>query len=328
MGFIDLSRLGPAEVAHGWMFIGLAINILLLGIMVIQTYQYYINYKNDRLWLKLFVGFLLVGDIFNTAFDAAYLYETLIVNFGNLDALAKATWLFACEPATTAIIVLAVQLFFAWRVFIVTETRVWSVLIVALALTGAVTGITTAVDVMRIPLFTQFQEFKPVVAVWMVSEVAADIISTSILVWYLRNHKSGLERSDKIVDKIIRFTVQTGLITFIFASFHLAFYLSDESGLHLLFNFPICKLYSNSVLSSLNSRFSWKFGNNAGSESQGRITSTGNFAVAGRANKNSEALNIEHHSSPEVYIHVESHELHDRQVLSDSKMHPSEWSAV
>ncbi|KAF9529962.1 hypothetical protein CPB83DRAFT_851901 [Crepidotus variabilis] len=316
MGFIDLSHLGPAEIAHGWMFIGLAINILLLGIMVIQTYLYYSRYTNDRLWLKVFVGFVLVADMLNTVFEAAYLYETLIVNFGNLDAVAKATWLLACEPATTAIIVLSVQLFFAWRVFMLTQRRLWPVLIMAFALSGAVAGITSAVNVFRFPvLATQSHKFKPVVVVWMTSEVAADMISTSILVWYLRNHKSGLERTDQIVDKIIRFTVQTGLITFIFASFHLGFFLSDQSGLHLLFNFPICKLYSNSLLSSLNSRFSSKSRNNAGSESEGCM-------------KTIEALNFEHHSTPEVHVQVESYELHDRKVLADSKTHQSEWSVV
>ncbi|KAF9522101.1 hypothetical protein CPB83DRAFT_864976 [Crepidotus variabilis] len=301
------------------MFIGLAINILLLGIMIIQTYLYYSRYTNDRPWLKILVGFILVADIFNTVFDAAYLYETLIINFGNLDAVAKATWLLACEPATTAIIVFSVQLFFAWRVFMLTQTRVWSVLIMAFALSGVIAGITSAVDVLRFPvLATQSQKFKPVVVIWMASEVAADIISTSILVLYLRKHKSGLERSDQIVDELIRFTVQTGLITFIFASLHLAFFLSDESGLHLLFNFPICKLYSNSLLSSLNSRFSSNSGNNPGIEAR-------NFTM-----KTTEALNFEHHSSQStnVHGHGEPHEFDNSQIFADSKMHQREWYAV
>ncbi|KAF9529975.1 hypothetical protein CPB83DRAFT_893183 [Crepidotus variabilis] len=247
MGFINLSRLGPAEVAHGWMFIGLDINILLLGIMIIQTYLYYSHYKNDGLWLKLFVGFLLVADIFNTVFGAAYLYESLIVNFSKVNALGKATWILA---STTAVVVLSVQLFFAWRVYALTQTRIWSFFIVAFALTAAVGGITMSVDVVRC------------------------------------KHKSGVDRSDQIVDKLIRFSVQTGLITFIFASLHLAFFLSDESGLHLLFNFPICKLYSNFLLSSLNSRFASK----SGIEAQ-------NLTM-----KTTESVNFEHQSSLSIDI--------------------------
>lgn len=35
---------------------------------------------------------------------------------------------------------------------------------------------------------------------------------------------------------------------------------------HLIFNFPLSKLYSNSLLSSLNSRAGWKYGNSGDDE--------------------------------------------------------------
>ncbi|KAK0469178.1 uncharacterized protein EV420DRAFT_1492886 [Desarmillaria tabescens] len=39
--------LGPAEVAHGPMFIGFMFNVLLYGIMITQVYLYFTAYKQQ-----------------------------------------------------------------------------------------------------------------------------------------------------------------------------------------------------------------------------------------------------------------------------------------
>ncbi|KAF8877461.1 hypothetical protein CPB84DRAFT_1661517, partial [Gymnopilus junonius] len=49
-------------------------------------------------------------------------------------------------------------------------------------------------------------------------------------------------------------TVQTGLITAVVATIDLFIYVFNPTGLHLIFNFPLCKLYSNSLMSTFNSR--------------------------------------------------------------------------
>jgi len=57
-----------------------------------------------------------------------------------------------------------------------------------------------------------------------------------------------------MVDRIIRFTVQTGLLTLIVTGLGLLFYLTSPKGTYLLLNFITSKLYTSSLLSSLNSR--------------------------------------------------------------------------
>lgn len=78
-------------------------------------------------------------------------------------------------------------------------------------------------------------------------------------------------------------TVQTGMITAICAVIDLIAFLASvslvlfrveallayspmlqPSGLHLVFNLPLSKLYANSLMSSLNSRAGWKYGNSVG----------------------------------------------------------------
>ncbi|KAJ7100288.1 hypothetical protein B0H15DRAFT_944623 [Mycena belliarum] len=178
------------------------------------------------------------------------------------------------DPATTAIIAFLVQLFYIRRVKLLTGS-VWLALLVgACALSGLAGGIVTSVEVLLEPHFRDFIHFKSVVIVWLAGECVCDIMIATILVVHLRFHKSGIASTDILVDRIIRLTVQTGLATALCATIDLILFLSDPLALqvtyflnvmladrtglhyfrHLSFNIPLCKLYTNSLLSSLNSR--------------------------------------------------------------------------
>ncbi|PBK66346.1 hypothetical protein ARMSODRAFT_1021542 [Armillaria solidipes] len=249
---------GPAEVAHGPMFIGLMFNLLLYGIMITQVYLYFAAYKQDKLVVKLFVLLLFLCDTINTVFDFVYLYDCFVLHFSEAAYLAKATWVFSTDPAMTGIISGLVQLFFAWRIFVLTSNLCLCGIVVLLALLGTAGGIATAAESGITTQFLQFQRFQvDAVTIWLASDCLCDIVITFLLVRHLydrQGQKTGFKRSDDLVDKIIRTTVQTGLITSLCALVDLIIYLSLPTGIHLIFNLPLSKLYTNSLMSSLNSR--------------------------------------------------------------------------
>ncbi|KAF7360411.1 hypothetical protein MVEN_00771100 [Mycena venus] len=249
-----LTSYGPAELSHGPIFIGLLFNTILYGVMIIQSYFYFTTFRNDKTWTKIFVASILVLDTLNTVFDFLYLYESLIIHFDDVPFLSRATWLFATDPVTTAIIASLVQLFYAWRVKVLTGNIWLTLFVVACSVAGLAGGIATTVEVMVMPRFMDFIRFKSAVIVWLVAECVGDLVITIILVKHLSSQRTGLEDTDILIDRIIRLTMQTGLVTAICAIVDLILFLSDPVGLHLLFNIPLCKLYSNSLLSSLNAR--------------------------------------------------------------------------
>ncbi|KAF7325826.1 hypothetical protein MKEN_00433300 [Mycena kentingensis (nom. inval.)] len=249
-----LESYGPAEIAHGPFFIGLGLNLLLYGATFVQVYIYFLTYRRDKAWTKIFVVFVLFLDTLNTAFDFAYLYKCLIIHYGDVKMLGSADWLFATDPAMTGIIAASVQLFYAWRIKVLTGNMWLTGTVAILALIGLASAIGTTVEVHLMPHFVDFIKFKSVVIIWLLAACIADIVITGILVFHLKSHKSGIEGSDVLVDRIIRMTLQTGLATSLCASIDLILYLSDPIALHLIFNIPLCKLYTNSLLSSLNAR--------------------------------------------------------------------------
>ncbi|KAJ7781823.1 hypothetical protein DFH07DRAFT_1055398 [Mycena maculata] len=258
---------GPAERAHGPMLVGFLFNAILYGVMILQTHIYFINYgAKDRLWMRAFVLSIFVLDSMNTVFDFIYLYKSLIIHFDDPPYLRNATWVFATDPALTALIAGMVQFFFAWRVRILTNKNTFLYLVVVLCATaGLVGGLATAAEAIITPEFAKFQKAKPYVALWLSAECIADFLITTILVWHLKRRKTGFQKTDMLVDRIITMTVHTGVLTSVCAILDLILYLVDPTGLHLAFNFPLCKLYTNSLISSLNCRSGWGYSEGSGS---------------------------------------------------------------
>ncbi|KAF5345514.1 hypothetical protein D9758_012036 [Tetrapyrgos nigripes] len=217
---------GPAEIAHGPMYIGFLFNVLLHGIMITQIYLYYSHFKKDQPWMKIFVAGLFIADSLNTVFDAVYLYDSLVKHFDDVSYLGRATWVFATDPALTGIIAGLVQLFFAWRVKVLSN-NLWLVgLVVVCSLAGTVGGIITSFEVGITPEFVNF--------------LVRHSLARGGVLWRLdhhhnvglefRAHKTGFQASDELIDRIIRLTMQTGLLTALVACLDLLFFLTDPTG--------------------------------------------------------------------------------------------------
>ncbi|KAJ7854720.1 hypothetical protein B0H14DRAFT_3449464 [Mycena olivaceomarginata] len=229
----------PAEIAHGPMFLGLTMNILLYGIMITQVYLYTTTYKSDPLYIKLYIAVLMLADTFNTGFMVSYLYESLVVHFNDLTYLAKANWVFA--TGEQGIIGCMVQLFYAWRIHILTG-NIWIVVLICIcALTNAFGGLASASAIAFVPQFSHFQEFQVPVICWLLSAAVGDVIITTTLVSFFKKHRTGCSATDTRVDQIIRLTIQTGMITSVCSVIDLGLFLGDSSGMHLLFNLPLAK---------------------------------------------------------------------------------------
>ncbi|KAJ7598783.1 hypothetical protein C8J56DRAFT_1039665 [Mycena floridula] len=177
--------MNPAEIAHGPMFLGFIFDVLLYGIMILQVHFYFQAYPNDLKWLKILVLGLLLANTLNIVFDSVFLYDTLIRHFGDLEVLGKGNWVFATDPALTGIIATAVQLFFAYRIRVITKTWYLPLLVIFASVLGMIAALATAVLIHFTPEFRHFQDFKHIVIVWLVCSVLADVLITSILVYQL-----------------------------------------------------------------------------------------------------------------------------------------------
>ncbi|KAF9442479.1 hypothetical protein P691DRAFT_798252 [Macrolepiota fuliginosa MF-IS2] len=292
----------PAEVVLGPALIGTLLNVFLFGTLVVQTYIYFTTYK--RTVSQIIV--LLIADIFNTFCDTISIYEYLIKHFGDKEY----------HPAT-GIIAMTVQLFFTWRIYVLTKSWIMSFIVISLSITGAVASFISAHRTVIAPEFVRFQESNGVVAVWLGSSAAADIVITCIL----RKHRTGFKGSDMMIDRLIRITMQTGLLTSMTAIVNIVLFVADVRNICI----PHHILYSNSLLSSLNARGGWKYEDGVSSLGTNTIA-TLRFANLSHTHLEPKSLSVIANGSQqqikvgnlsdtrvkhEVHIHVESYEQRD-----------------
>lgn len=186
--------------------------------------------------MRAFVALLFTADTINTVLDVVFLYRYVITNFGNLTYASHANNEFATDPVLVSMIGLMTQLFFAWRVWKLTNSQfAWiaPLAIVIIGFTSFLSALGTTVGVVIVREFALFQKFQVAVILWLAGAAVADAIITISLIVTLHKARTGFSQTDDIITKLIRGTLQTGLLTASFAVIDLIRKCDSRQYLHL-----------------------------------------------------------------------------------------------
>ncbi|KZP10678.1 hypothetical protein FIBSPDRAFT_937904 [Athelia psychrophila] len=304
----------PIAAPFGLILIGVFISLILFGIIVSQVFTYYQNSDKDPLWQKLFVAVVFTLDTLSTIFAMWWMYWLLIDNWGKIDAFTQADWLLGSDPMIAGIVGSMVQCFFAWRLLVITRKKWLTMIIVLCAVFTVCGGIGTGIACIWVKDYTLFLSFKQITVIWLISAALGDIGITMALTYHLHRRKGSFEATDKLLDRIIKLTVQNGLFTALIAIIDVCMYLSDPIPYHMALSFLMPKLYSNTILSSLNARTSMRRDlaiasgdSGLGVRSTVRPVDVVNLASNGTSSSNAKAR-------PEVFVGVEVHEMSDAKI--------------
>jgi len=101
-------------------------------------------------------------------------------------------------------------------------------------------------------------DFKKLLGVadsWLSIAVFTDILITALLLFYLNRSRTGFKKTDSIISHLIRTAIETAAIGAIFCVVDLAVFTTHpETNLHFLFALPQARLYTNTLMTTLNSR--------------------------------------------------------------------------
>jgi len=245
------------QLIFGPMLIGVFLNMILYGILLNQTYFYFKTYASDSLWIRLFVAYLFVMETANSVIDIAMMYQPLIAEYGTEKAVQHFPTLFLMEPILIVLISAPIQFFFAWRIQRITQSYWIPAVVVALALASSAGGFITGVKFAILKLFALKPELHWPALLWLLTSCVADLLITATLVRSLSQRKTGFVVTDTVVDKIIRLTVETGMITAIFAIGDVVFFLAlPHTAINFVWDITLAKLYANCLMSTLNARAS------------------------------------------------------------------------
>ncbi|EIN09219.1 hypothetical protein PUNSTDRAFT_68019 [Punctularia strigosozonata HHB-11173 SS5] len=240
------------DTSVGALEIGILISTVLFGVMTTQTYVYLASdhFKRDKAYIKILVGFVWLVEALHTALSWSYLYGATITRFGKVLELLIVPWDLASCVLLSGVVGCAVQLFFAWRIYVVSSRIIfaipgWTCSVFRLALAVALAA--TSLKARLLPVFVQ--QYRWLTNLAIANTMALDAYNAMSLILLLRRRRSRFRNTRLVLDKLTLWTVETGAVTSIASILMLACIVSmPNNAIWLGILLFYAKLYSNSLL--------------------------------------------------------------------------------
>ncbi|KAI5124896.1 hypothetical protein M0805_007324 [Coniferiporia weirii] len=239
----------------GPLLIGAVVNAFVFGICVLQYIEYFASgYKDDWKLVTLLL-WVLVIDIFQSGATVAIVWHYVVANFANVAALADSPWMYASLPIFSTLAAVPIQHFMAWRIMRFSKSTWLFVYISMLSLGQGALACASAISGILSPSIASHVKIIPIADGWLGMSVACDTSITILLLWYLNKSRTGFKRTDSIIYRLCRVTVEAALPVSLLCILDLVFLTTNPfNNLHFMCAMPVGRLYTNTLLTTLNAR--------------------------------------------------------------------------
>ncbi|KAE9393860.1 hypothetical protein BT96DRAFT_1022805 [Gymnopus androsaceus JB14] len=267
-----MSSLSTAEQAQinlsvGGVVVSNYLSYLTMGIVLSATWTYFSKFPNDTWWFKALVILCVSMCIGDTIATGIWSYDWAVANYANPAVLAFTHWTLAAEPFLLATCGLTVQLFYAWRLWIMSMRKNWilPVVIGCLSISGWCIICWLAHTIATHKLISDLIKLPPLPYIWLGGSVAADALITSSMFYYLdlrfrielhkmQQNQAGY-RAPRRFRRLIARTVECNLLSLFAQAIAIGLFNNTRIGLYyLITNMMLVKVYTFSLLVSLNCR--------------------------------------------------------------------------
>jgi len=240
----------------GALFLGNLTAAILYGVTCVQTFMYFQNYSRDTLSLRITVFFLWICDTVHIAIVTHSVYFYAVTNFSNPLALGDATVSVMSHLIITSISDITIRYVFGRRLWQLSGGNV------PLAISIGVTSLVVFCSSMaftslgiRYKAYSKFYKISYLLYLALGSGVVVDTIMALALCIVLAKSRTGFRRTDSLINVLMMYTINTGLLTSIVALLGLIMYaVMPQTYACLAIIFNLSKLYFNALLATLNAR--------------------------------------------------------------------------
>ncbi|KAJ7277439.1 hypothetical protein C8J57DRAFT_185400 [Mycena rebaudengoi] len=247
----------------GVLELGVFFSLIMFGVVALQGYVYFRHCRADQAGLKVLVGFVLIFELCHTIAAAHSIYYFTIVTAG-LPELEKPanTYSLSITPIFETLITALVQGFFAYRIRLLSGRVSISVVCWILCVLRFVGGMGVAAEgILDVPIQPNYfhlqDQYGWVITSALTVGAVLDILITVSMCVYIRRLYTPytLPKGEELIHGLISWTIQTGLITSLTSvAVVITFLTMKHNFIWLALYTFLAKLYSNSLLVSLNSR--------------------------------------------------------------------------
>ncbi|KAJ7899276.1 hypothetical protein B0H14DRAFT_2674253 [Mycena olivaceomarginata] len=240
----------------GALEIGSVLGAFLFGIETLQTYNYYRDFSRDCVLLRSTVAVVWFLELGHTVSSWHALYSETVTLYGEPQHISSPPLSEDLTVLLTALIYIVVQTFFANRVRILSGS--WYFMAVAFSLNvlrfiANMGSVTILVHYRRVSILL---EWRWLVWTGLSFGLAVDVLITVSMCYYLQKMRWSTEstRARKMVERLMVWTIETTLLTSATGIMQIILFTTRTDLVWTIFFIIQTKLFSNSMLASLNGR--------------------------------------------------------------------------
>ncbi|KAF7366626.1 hypothetical protein MSAN_00920500 [Mycena sanguinolenta] len=307
------------DAITGAPLIGTWASSLLYMAELLQAIHYFRTFKKDDWKLKSYVAVTFAIDTITAVADYIGVYLYTITHAGDLVYVTKQNWGVPLYMISTTTVALLVQSFLAFRYWRFTNNTIIVCFLSILILAAFGGGFSSGLTIALFPAFKDRNKVQISATIWIVTQVAADLIIAGALVLELMKAKSVFKgqqrRVNNLLNRLVLYTIQTGTVTAVIAVLSLiAFLIDEETNIPVGVMYPLGRIYVLSMLMNLNIR---KYGRPQNSTINGGQRGPDRIAHGTTYNFTTEFYSSESHGSNRGTVK-------SRAAASISETHPSE----
>lgn len=242
-------------LTYGVFEVGALMVMFLTGIATLQVWNYFRDYDDDPKSVRLMVIFVYGADVLHTALLCHSLYHYTIIKFGQFLDLQTIVWSLEATIPMAGVVAFVVQTYFCVRIQRITGWIAAGVCwILALARLILDCFLTQEVAGAGVFVILQAKRAKTLGLGTLIVGAVSDVLIAGFMCMGLLRARSGFARTDKLLDKLVAYTIGSGLLTSIVALCEAVTFGVLSNFVFLAFYCILPKLFSNSLLASLNER--------------------------------------------------------------------------
>ncbi|KAL5501149.1 hypothetical protein ACEPAH_9536 [Sanghuangporus vaninii] len=236
------------QLIVGPLLVGVIINTMVFGASIMQLVTYFSSGFKDNWWILGMLIWMYAIDAFQVCSSVAMLWHYVVKNFAVPSALSSDPWEYAMLPIFSSIAPVPIQQFMAFRIMRFSESRLLFFVISALSISQATLACVSGAQGLTQTALSDSVTIVPVAAAWIVIGVACDTTITVSLLYYLLKSRTGFEKTDSIVTNICSTLIKAAVPVTVFCT------TMPNNNIHYMFALPVGRLYTCTLLSTLNGR--------------------------------------------------------------------------
>ncbi|KAE9402643.1 hypothetical protein BT96DRAFT_918152 [Gymnopus androsaceus JB14] len=175
------------NISLGGVVVSNYLSYLTMGIVLCAAWTYFSKFPTDRWWFKALIILCVSMCICDTIATGMWTYDLAVANYANPARLAFTHWAVPAEGFFFGLCGVIVQLFYAWRVWIMSirKNQILPAVIGCLSISGWCMNCWIAYTAATHDLVSEITLLQTEVYIWLGGTVGADVLITSSMIYYL-----------------------------------------------------------------------------------------------------------------------------------------------